>query len=170
MTTKQNILDQYKTSSAKLDEILTAFEIDLNTQEFSPEQLQLIERVMCLVKQQKKTYSKAIDMVKNNQDSTSEPQEQEEIAIPPELTALINQQVETVAQRFKDETPHFIKQQQNLVREYIVRRFWQRMNEMVASGEMQAAFDRVLGSDQVYEAQILPGEPSALLESSSSGT
>ena len=70
----------------------------------------------------------------------------------------------------KDETPHFIKQQQNLVREYIVRRFWQRMNEMVASGEMQAAFDRVLGSDQVYEAQILPGEQSALLESSSSGT
>ncbi|OKH17652.1 hypothetical protein [[Limnothrix rosea] IAM M-220] len=163
---KQNIVEKYSTSITKVNEVLRALDIDIDTEEFSPEQIQILDQIWHLVRQEKKTYQEAIALIKN---PSADCMDAVDMDLDPQLTSLIDQQLAAIAQRFAGEAPYIIKQQQEQVRRYIVRKYWEKLNGLVASGEMQRAFERVLGADSL-EAQILPGESPALPESSSSDT
>ncbi|NJN73592.1 MAG: hypothetical protein HC799_12685 [Limnothrix sp. RL_2_0] len=161
---KQGIVAQYGTSTAKVNKVLKALEFDHNASDFSPEQLDLFARFWTLTEKDGQSYKEAIALIKNQSADCMDAMAME---LDPQLTSLIDQQLTAIAQRFAGEAPYIIKQQQELVRRYIVRKYWEKLNGLVASGEMQRAFERVLGSDS-FEAQILPGESPVLPESSSS--
>ncbi|BAW97956.1 hypothetical protein NIES970_29190 (plasmid) [[Synechococcus] sp. NIES-970] len=158
---KQDIISQYKTSMAKLNEVLRALAIDPNTEVFTPEQTALLEQVWYLVRQENKTYKQAISLVTH--------QSIKSVALKPEVTDFLKRESTTYADQVIEETPGIIKEQQAVARQIIVSSFWKRMNEIGCSEEFQRRFDAALYGDEtldVSDISIQPEESAPLLESS----
>ena len=164
---KQNIVEQYKTSITKLNEVLRALDIDVNTEEFSPEQMTLLDQIWHLVRQENKTYQQAIAIVTNQPlDSSIAPEQS--TALSPEVNNLLQERSTAFAERILEESPDILKEQRAVARKIIVDSFWNRINELGRSPEFQRKFDAALYGEEILDVSVLPGESSALLESSSS--
>ncbi|WP_024546997.1 hypothetical protein [Picosynechococcus sp. NKBG15041c] len=158
---KQDIISQYKTSMAKLNEVLRALAIDPNTEVFTPEQTALLEQVWHFVRQENKTYKQAISLVTH--------QSIESVVLEPKVTDFLKRESTTYADQVIEETPGIIKEQQAAIRRYIIDSFWKRINEIGCSEEFQRRFDAALYGDEtldVSDISIQPEESAPLLESS----
>jgi hypothetical protein len=164
---KQNIITQYKTSITKLNEVLRALEIDINTEEFLPDQIALLDQLWYLVRQEKKTYQQAIAIVTNQPiEPTATPKQA--TVLEPELTDFLQQESSTFANHILEQTPNVLKEQQAVARQIIVDSFWKRINELGRSEEFQRKFDAALYGEEILDVSALSGESSARLEGSSS--
>ncbi|ACB01038.1 MULTISPECIES: hypothetical protein [Cyanophyceae] len=164
---KQNIVEKYNISQPKFDEILDDLNISQDTILFSDDQVALFERIFHLARQQKKGYKKAISIVLNQSANSLEHSEPSSV-LDPKLTDFFHQKSATFAEQMIDETPHLLNEQRAAARKIIVDSFWKRINEIGNSEEFKRKFDAVLYGDDIVNASVLPGESSALPESSSS--
>ncbi|WP_024546840.1 hypothetical protein [Picosynechococcus sp. NKBG15041c] len=158
---KQDIISQYKTSMAKLNEVLRALAIDPNTEVFTLKQTALLEQVWHFVRQENKTYKQAISLVTH--------QPIKSVVLEPKVTDFLKQESKLYADQVIEETPGIIKEQQAVARQIIVSSFWKRMNEIGCSEEFQRRFDAALYGDEtldVSDISIQPEESAPLLESS----
>ncbi|ACB01084.1 MULTISPECIES: hypothetical protein [Cyanophyceae] len=152
---KQDIISQYKTSMTKLNQVLGALAIDLNTEEFTPAQTALLEQVWYFVRQENKTYKQAIALVTHQPTQT---------VVTPELSHFLARESMTFANQVIEETPGIIKEQQAVARQIIVNSFWKRMNEIGCSEAFQRRFDDALYGDEtldVSDIRALPEESSS---------
>lgn len=164
---KQNIIEKYNISDAKFHEILDGLNISQDTTLFSDEQISLFERVLHLARQQKKSYKQAIAIVTNQPlDSSIVPEQSTPLA--PEVNNLLQERSTTFAEHLLEQSPDILKEQRATARKIIVDSFWNRINELGRSPEFQRKFDAALYGDDILDVSVLPGESSALLESSSS--
>ncbi|WP_030008176.1 hypothetical protein [Picosynechococcus sp. NKBG042902] len=157
---KQDIITQYQTSMTKLNQVLGALAIDLNTEEFTPAQTALLEQVWYFVRQENKTYKQAIALVTHQPTQT---------VVTPELSHFLERESMTFANQVIEETPGIIKEQQAVIRRYIIDSFWKRINEIGCSEEFQRRFDAALYGDKtldVSDISIQPEESALLLKSS----
>ncbi|WP_099239460.1 hypothetical protein [Synechococcus sp. BDU 130192] len=153
---KQDIITQYQTSMTKLNQVLGALAIDLNTEEFTPAQTALLEQVWHLVRQENKTYKQAIALVSH--------QPIESVVLEPEVTDFLERKSTTFANQVIEETPGIIKEQQAVARQIIVSSFWKRINEIGCSEAFQRRFDAALYGDEtldVSDIRALPEESSS---------
>jgi hypothetical protein len=163
--TKQELLDYHKLNGAEFAKLLQAMDFDKKATDFTAAEADRIEQVLIFKKDRNCSWTEAIALVERQTAMETDPS-----YIDPDLKELIDIQLATLAKKSAEETPYFLKQQQEAVKRYIIRKYWERVNALVASGEMQRAFERVLGSSEVVEANVLPGESSALPERCSSDT
>lgn len=164
---KQNIIKKYNVSDAKFYEILDGLGISQDTTHFSDEHISLFERVLHLARQQKKSYKQAISIVTNQPlDSSIIPEQS--TALAPEVNNLLQERSTAFAERILEESPDILKEQRTVARKIIVDSFWNRINELGRSPEFQRKFDAALYGEEILDVSVLPGESSALLESSSS--
>ncbi|MBV5261989.1 hypothetical protein FLX56_26670 [Synechococcus moorigangaii CMS01] len=164
---KQNIIEKYNISDAKFLEILDGLNISQDTTLFSDEQISLFERVLHLARQQKKSYKQAIAVVTNQPlDSSIAPEQSTALSL--EVNNLLQERSTTFAEHILDESPYILKEQRAAARKIIVDSFWNRINELGRSPEFQRKFDAALYGEESLDVSVLPGESSALPESSSS--
>ncbi|WP_030008094.1 hypothetical protein [Picosynechococcus sp. NKBG042902] len=164
---KQNIIEKYNITDAKFYEILDGLDIPQDTIHFSDRQMSLFEQVLHLARQQKKSYKQAIAIVLNQSTDSPEFAEASPV-LEPELTDFLQQKSTTFAEQIIRETPDVLKEQRAAARKIVVESFWKRINEIGRSEEFQRKFDAALYGDDILDISVLPGESSALPESSSS--
>lgn len=166
---KHDLVEQYTTSITKLNEVLRALAIDVDTAEFSPEQVARLDQIWRLVRQEGKTYQEAISIVTNQPiDSSVIPQEI--TALDPKVTNLLQEKSTTFAEHILEQSPDLLKEQRAVARKIIVDSFWKRINELGRSPEFQRKFDAALYGEESLDVSVLPGESSALPENSSFDT
>lgn len=161
---KQNIIEKYNISDAKFYEILDGLDISRDTTLFSDVHISLFERVLHLARQQKKSYKQAIALVRQQSNLP-----QDEI-LAPELTDFLREKSQLFADQILEDAPHILQEQRAAAKRIIVSTFWQRVNEIGRSEEFQRKFDAALYAEETLDVAVLPGESSALPESSSSDT
>lgn len=117
-----------------------------------------------MVRQENKTYQEAIALVRHQSLIT-----QDEL-LAPELTDFLREKSQLFADQILEDAPHILQKQRAAAKRIIVSTFWQRVNEIGRSEEFQRKFDAALYGEETLDVAVLPGESSALPESSSSDT
>lgn len=163
--TKQELIDHHQLTGAEFSKLLQAMGLDKKATDFTAVEVDRIEQVLIFKKDRNCSWTEALALVERQTAMETDPS-----YIAPDLKALIDTQLASLAKKSAEETPYFLKQQQDAVKRYIIRKYWEKVNALVASGEMQQAFERVLGSPEIVEAHVLPGESSVLPENCSSDT
>lgn len=164
---KQTLVTNYATSTAKVNKVLKAIGLDHNASDFSPEQIALFDQVWTLMEKDNLSCKEALDLL-NYQPSQSLSQPTSSTALSPEVNDLLQERSTAFAERILEESPDILKEQRAVARKIIVDSFWNRINELGRSPEFQRKFDAALYGEEILDVSVLPGESSALLESSSS--
>lgn len=156
---KQDIISQYKTSMTKLNQVLGALAIDLNTEEFTPAQTALLDQVWHLVRQENKTYKQAISLVINQPIEPVVKSKPSNATLKTELSDRLERESAIYADHVIEQTPHVLKEQQAVARQIIVDSFWKRLNEIGRSEAFQRRFDAVLYGDETLDMSDIRALP-----------
>lgn len=162
----------YELKDQDVKKILKTAGFDSKMTELSRDEMLVFDEVWTLVIKEGKTHKEAGDIMKQRAEQKSQPLKTHSATIDPKIMATIERQSEVMAEQIAGETPEIFLAQKEMIQQMMIERFWKRFAEIAESGELQRNFERVLGSNNpaVIEATVLPGESSALPESSTSAT
>ncbi len=159
---KDKLSTVFEVAEDQVSKAIKAAGYDHKALEFSTDQVLQIEKILAWVKEGK-SFKEAEKLL---QAETEQRKKDPSFQLTPELIEFISQNAGAVGEATIRDLPNLIKKFKASTQSIAAQSFFQQAQAIGESPEMKQAFAQLMAEDTI-DVQVLPGEPSALPESSS---